>query len=35
MKQFKPFLITAAICVVVIAVVSRVPKLRQLVTGSN
>jgi hypothetical protein len=34
MKKFKPLLITALIAAGVMALVTRVPKLRQLVIGS-
>lgn len=34
MKMLKPFITTAVVVLVVVAIVSRVPVLRKLVTGS-
>ena len=33
MKKFKPFLITAAVVVIVLAIVFRVPKARMAIVG--
>jgi hypothetical protein len=35
MSKFKPFLITAAVVIVVVAIVARIPKMRALVFGAT